>query len=92
MLSCKEVCHVVSESLDRKLSWRERLRVKTHLLMCAACQQMARQMELLRMAARCYELSEEDKLPTDQVTLSKEASDRILARLRQAKNDSTDNE
>jgi predicted anti-sigma-YlaC factor YlaD len=92
MLSCKDVCYVVSESLDGKLPWRERLRVKTHLLMCKACQHMVRQMELLRMAAHCYESSEEEKSPTDQVTLPEEASARILARLRQAKNDPTDHD
>ena len=52
MLSCKDVSHAVSESLDVKLPWRERLGVKTHLLMCKACQRMARQLELLRSAAR----------------------------------------
>ncbi|VAW77291.1 hypothetical protein MNBD_GAMMA13-888, partial [hydrothermal vent metagenome] len=51
-LSCKDVCFMVSESLDRKLSWRERLSIKVHLLMCTACRQMARQMQLLRSASR----------------------------------------
>jgi predicted anti-sigma-YlaC factor YlaD len=92
MLSCKDVCHFVSESLDRKLTWRERFRVKFHLLMCAACQQMARQMELLRVAAHHCGSTNEETLHPDQGILSKEARARILARLRQTKSDSTDNE
>ena len=90
MLSCKDVCHVVSESLDRKLSWCERLRVKIHLLMCAACQQMARQMELLRTVARHCGSTGEEILHPEQGKLSKEARARILARLRQDENDFTD--
>jgi len=72
-LSCKDVCFMVSESLDRKLSLHERVSVKIHLLMCRACQRMARQMELLRTASR--RLASEETLP-------KEASDRILKQLR----------
>jgi hypothetical protein len=49
-------------------------------------------MELLRAAARRYDSSRDKKSFTDQETLSKEASARILARLRQAGNHSTDHE
>jgi predicted anti-sigma-YlaC factor YlaD len=89
MLSCKDVCYVVSESLDGKLPWRERLRVKTHLLMCKACQHMVRQMELLRTAAHHYGSTDEETLHPEQGILSKEARARILSRLRQDGNDST---
>ena len=92
MLSCKDVCYIVSESLDGKLPLHERLGVRFHLLMCKACQRMVRQMELLRAAARRYKSSGDKKSSTDQGTLSKEASARILARLRQAENHSTDHE
>ncbi|MEA2093616.1 MAG: zf-HC2 domain-containing protein [Pseudomonadota bacterium] len=92
MLSCKEVCYIVSESLDGKLPWHERLKVRIHLLMCKACQRMVQQMELLRAAARRYESTGEEAMHPQQETLSKEASTRILARLRQAENDSADHE
>ncbi len=69
-LSCKDVCFMVSESHDRKLSLRERISVKTHLLMCNACKCMVRQLEALRAASQ------------QRQTLSKEARTRILARLR----------
>ena len=87
MLSCKDVSQAVSESLDEKLPWSKRLSVKTHLLMCTACLQMARQLELLRTAALRYESTREEAVHPDSKTLSKEASARILARLSQAKND-----
>ena len=92
MLSCKEVCYIVSESQDGKLPWCERFRVRTHLLMCKACQRMVRQMEVLRTAARRYGSTGEETLHPEQETLSKEASARILTRLRQAGNDPADHE
>ena len=92
MLSCKEVCYIVSESQDGQLPWRERLRVRAHLLMCKACQRMVWQMEFLRTAARRYGSTGKDTLHPEQEKLSKEASTRILARLRQAENHSADHE
>ena len=83
MLSCKEVSIKVSESLDRKLTLRERLNVKLHLLMCQACQRMVRQMTLLRAVAR--RLTSAEALPdTMQETLSPEARQRILHGLQSA--------
>jgi predicted anti-sigma-YlaC factor YlaD len=92
-LSCKDVCLVVSESLDRELSLRERLSVKIHLLMCKACQRMARQMELLRTASRRLGSVEDgESRPKQEKTLSKEASDRILERLRHTGHDHANHE
>ena len=91
MPSCKQVSHMVSESLDGKvLSWRERIKLKIHLSMCKACQQMVRQMELLRAAANQLGKTEDNALPPTQGTLSQEASARIRDRLRQAQQDSAD--
>ena len=92
MLSCKDVSYIVSESLDGELQWRERLRVKTHLLMCKACQRMARQMELLRTVARRYESTRQEAVPPDSEALPNEARARILAQLPQTKNDTADHE
>jgi predicted anti-sigma-YlaC factor YlaD len=83
MLSCKEVSIRVSESLDRKLPLRERLKVKLHLLMCQACQRMVRQMALLREASGRYASAEAVAEP-GQERLSFEARQRILQGLRSA--------
>jgi SLT domain-containing protein len=90
MLSCKEVCYIVSESLDAKLPWHKRLKVRIHLLMCKACRRMVRQMELLRAAARRYGSNGHDASNLEQEKLSHEASARILKRLHQTEDDPTD--
>lgn len=87
MLSCKNVCHIASESLDRTLSVRERLAVKLHLLMCSACQRVATQMELLRTVARHIRSAEDAEPDSEQGTLSTEARARIRERLRTAGDD-----
>lgn len=78
MLNCKEVSHLVSESLDRRLSWRERLGVRLHLLICEACARFAGQIRFLRTAAR--RMAERDDPRTG--ALSGPARERITRALR----------
>jgi predicted anti-sigma-YlaC factor YlaD len=92
MPSCKDVSFMVSESLDRKLSWHERLGLKTHLLMCKACRRMARQMELLRAASQRLGSFEGGESRPQQETLSTEASARILEQLQRAGHGGVDHE
>ena len=51
MLSCKEASVLVSLSCERRLTWRETMALKMHLLMCQACTRFARQITFLRSAA-----------------------------------------
>lgn len=84
MLSCKNVCHIASESLDRRLSVRERLAVKLHLLMCRACHRVVAQMELLRTVARRIRSAENAEPNLEHGTLSTKAHARIQEQLRNA--------
>ncbi len=54
MDNCKQITRLVSEELDRELTLAERLRVRFHLMMCAGCTNFARQMQVLRNAARRF--------------------------------------
>jgi hypothetical protein len=49
-LSCREASRLISESLDRELSRRERWSLRFHTLLCRACQRFARQTKLIREA------------------------------------------
>jgi predicted anti-sigma-YlaC factor YlaD len=52
MLTCKQASQFVSISLDRPLSWSERLQLKLHLLLCNACRRFNQQLQMLRAVLR----------------------------------------
>jgi hypothetical protein len=49
-LSCREASRLISESLDRELTRRERWSLRIHAAICTACQRFAKQIKLLRDA------------------------------------------
>jgi Putative zinc-finger len=77
--SCKEVTELVSQSLDRRLSLREWMQLRMHLLMCDACSRFKRQAEFLHRAARDY--ARRGLAAAQQWTLSQSARQRIRAAL-----------
>ena len=50
MLSCKEVTRLVSQGLERRLGFFERLRLRVHLAICDGCTNFKRQTDFLRQA------------------------------------------
>ncbi len=80
MLTCKEVSALVSQSLDRRLSWRERLGVRLHLFICDACTRFKWQMEFLRRATQRFARGRIEEV---SLQLSDKARDRILRALKQ---------
>jgi len=79
MLSCKEVSLLVSQSYDAKLTWRQRLGVRLHLLVCEACRRFERQMQFLRRAGRAFSDRQRDGVSG---SLSPSARERIRNSLR----------
>ena len=47
-MNCKQATQVISQSLDRKLTLRERFVLKFHLIICSACKQFNQQLVALR--------------------------------------------
>lgn len=76
MLSCREVTRLVSESLDRDLSLRQRISMKMHLLMCKLCSRYNKQLASLRQAIRLHAMRDED-IDVYPGSLSSEARERI---------------
>ena len=64
MLTCKEATQLISKSLDHQLNWRERFKVRVHLITCKYCKRFLKQLTVLRNAF-------------GQVTQSIEANDNI---------------
>jgi hypothetical protein len=52
MMPCKEVTHLVSQGLDRRLGFGERVALRVHFAICGGCKNFDRQMKLLREAVR----------------------------------------
>ena len=50
MMACKQASKLLSQSLDRPLSWSELMQLKLHLMMCGACSRFKKQLNLLRAA------------------------------------------
>ncbi|ACT51038.1 MULTISPECIES: zf-HC2 domain-containing protein [Methylovorus] len=78
MLSCKQASRLLSQSLDRRLTWRERTALRLHLTICDVCRRFGRQLLLLREAAkRMVRLTEQN----ETLQLSQEAKARIASAL-----------
>jgi hypothetical protein len=52
MLNCRHVTRLVSQSMDAKLPWYQRVAVRIHLLYCVWCRRYAGQIQFLRRAAK----------------------------------------
>lgn len=85
--TCEEVLPVLSESLERKLTLRERVTLKLHFLICVYCVRYLKQLRLLRSAirARSEQISQEDSAHAAAPALSDEARERLKRALEREK-------
>ncbi len=75
--TCQETVQVISQSLERSLSIRERVLLKLHLWICMWCQWYLEHLLTIRTTLRSQaEKNPEMELPTT-ATLSAEARERI---------------
>lgn len=87
MLTCKEVTHLISESLDRDLPLRQRMAMRLHLLMCKFCLRYKKQLLFIRDAIRQYSNKIEEGTISPAISLSTQARQRIQRLLNQKKLD-----
>lgn len=52
MMNCKQATELMSQELDRTLSWNERMALRFHVMMCNGCSNFRKQMAFLRKACR----------------------------------------
>ena len=50
MLNCREASQLMSQAMDRRLGWRERVGLRLHLLLCSGCRAARRQLSFIRSA------------------------------------------
>jgi len=79
MLNCRQVTRLVSQSMDARLPWHQRLAVRFHLLYCVWCRRYATHIQFLRKAARGLVLKD-----GSAPKLSEEAKERMQERLEAA--------
>jgi len=78
--SCKEIVHIISASLDRPLTMREKFLMKMHLLACKPCVRYLDQSSFLSKAVKTMSDDEKDSLLSG--TLSAESRARIKEALK----------
>ncbi len=81
MLSCKEVGELLSLRLDRKLTFKERIGLKLHLLICKTCNCYQKQLQFVTRSAR--RLMASDKAQQGIPPLSEAAEKRINSSIQQ---------
>ncbi len=55
MLSCKKVAELASQSLDSRLSFRQRIAFRMHLMVCDLCSQYVAQLRFLHKSMSSYD-------------------------------------
>lgn len=75
--TCKQMAPVMSESLERPLTLRERVTLKLHLWVCVWCVWYLEQLRTMRDALRTRSAREEADEVDSAVKLSEEARERI---------------
>lgn len=80
--SCKEIVHIISASLDRPLTLREKVLMKMHLFACKPCVRYLNQSEFVSDAIKI--MDETEKMDLFAGSLSDAARLRIKAALASA--------
>lgn len=66
MLDCRQSSKLVSDAMDRRLTGRERIALRLHLLMCRYCRTFARQLGYLRELVSQAGLPQDERLSEQQ--------------------------
>lgn len=61
MFNCKDVSHLVSQSMDMELSFTKRMGIRFHLLMCKYCARFEQQLTRIR---ELIPSKEKDQVPS----------------------------
>lgn len=82
IFSCREAARLTSEAQDHPLAMRQRMALRVHTMMCAACRTYERQILFIDRVFRLRAERGEPSVPTSD-GLDAAARERIRARLKQ---------
>ncbi len=74
MLDCKQTSQLISQSLDRKLTLRERFALQLHLILCKFCKRFSQQLQIIRVSMKSL-VDEVEK--NDAILMPSDAKERI---------------
>lgn len=74
MLDCKQTSQLISQSLDRKLTLRERFALQLHLIVCKFCKRFSQQLQIIRVSMKSL-VDEVEK--NDAILMPSDAKERI---------------
>ena len=80
--TCKEIAPVISQSLERRLSLRERVLLKLHLWVCLWCVWYLEHLHLIRDTLRARAAQASADQPSISASLSAEARERMKRALK----------
>ena len=79
--ACKQTVEIISQSMERPLTLRERLLLKLHLWVCMWCQWYLEHLKIMRDTLRLQENENNDVDVSTTTQLSDEARERIRSSL-----------
>lgn len=77
--ACQQTVETISQSMERRLTLSERVKLKLHLWICVWCQWYMEHLRLIRDTSRAQAVKAPDVMTN--ATLSNEARERIRRRL-----------
>lgn len=83
--ACNHIRFLLSKSMDKKLTWRKRLRVATHLMTCSSCTHYRQHLHVIRCLISCYRAKHPEP-EGSYWTLSIEARARMKKSIREKMN------
>ena len=81
MLNCRQITRLVSQSMDARIPWYQRLAIRLHLLYCVWCRRYAAHLQFLRKATKGLP---EETTDASAPRLSGEAKEQMRKRLGEA--------
>lgn len=62
MLNCHDATRLMSESQEHALSLKDRIVLRTHVMMCVGCRNFEKHLPVLRRAARSFARGRDDEM------------------------------
>lgn len=84
MLNCKQISELASRALDEKLTLRQRMSLRMHLLLCSMCRGFARNLRRIQDACSQERSRLSDDSANAETSISPEARDRLRKNIEKA--------